>query len=122
MCFFKCLLFWQKVNYVVYFVVLGYDITTKQEHESVQEVDLLSLHLRMHVGREERATDSLLAECRSQDDDLTTSCLRPAVTQQPPNATRTGEAREEALGTRRPLSLCRGGGVVRVERQARAQI
>lgn len=27
-----------------------------------------------------------------------------------PNATRTGEAREEALGTRRPLSLCRGGG------------
>lgn len=75
MCFFTCSLFWLKVSFVVYFVVLGYDATTKQEHESVQEVDLLSLILGMHIGREEQATDSLLAECRSQDDDLTTSCL-----------------------------------------------
>lgn len=78
---------WQKkkkknpklLEFFCYFLaVRSYDTTSKQRRpsDSVRDADLLSLHLRMHVGREERAAGRLLlAECRSEDDDLIASGL-----------------------------------------------
>lgn len=64
-----------------------------------------------HIRREERATDSLLAECRSQDDDLTTSYLRPAVTQQPPTPPAPAKPGRKRWGHADPTLSAGGGGL-----------
>lgn len=48
----------QRLEFFCYFLAMrSYDTMTKQRRpsDSVQDADLLSLHLRMHIGREERA-------------------------------------------------------------------
>lgn len=87
--------------------------------DSVQDADLLSLHLRMHVGREERAADhqnvgqrtmtSSLRACdlrlhNSDPPTTTTTTTSPSATQYKP--------REEAASTppHLPFSLSGGEG------------
>lgn len=114
-----------------FLAVRSYDTKASQRRlsDSVQDADLLSLHLRMHVGREERAADhqnvgqrtmtSSLRSCdlrlhNSDPPTTTTTTTSPSATQYKP--------REEAASTLLlpppPLLSQWGGG----QRQARAQI